>query len=337
MRQLPTLNTPTPKALTLALLLPVLAAPASAAERYALVVSGVSGGDKYAAQQQAWKTDVTAFLTAGAAVPEANVVILDEQSAPSSTSTAGNVRRVLGDLRGRVTTADTLLVMLIGHGTFDGEDAKFNLVGPDLSAAEWHHLLDGLAGRVIVVNTTESSFPFLDTLSRPGRIVITATDSTAQRFATVFPEYFIRALSSASSDFDKNGRVSIWEAFAAASAGVRQHYEQRGQLSTERPLLDDDGDGLGREADAPGEDGTLARVVYLSAEPGAASGDAALAALELQRVTLERQLDDLKARKASMEETAYQAELERILIELATIARQIRQRSGQLGYIDATP
>ena len=144
----------------------------------------------------------------------------------------------------------------------------------------------------------------------------------------MFPEYFIRSLVDRSSDFDKNGRVSILEAFNAASAGVKQHYEQRGQLSTERPLLDDDGDGVGREAGAPGEDGTLAGTVYLDAEPGAqTSGDAEVAALERQRLVLEAQLEALKDRKASMSEAEYQAELEQILVELAKIAQAIRQRS----------
>jgi hypothetical protein len=235
---------------------------------------------------------------------------------------------VLGDLRRRLTGADTLLLVLLGHGTYDGIDAKFNLVGPDLSAPEWKDLLDGLPGRIVVVNTTESSFPFLEQLSSRGRVVITATDSAAQRFATVFPEYFIRSLVDRSSDFDKNGRVSILEAFTAASAGVKQHYEQRGQLSTERPLIDDDGDGTGREAGAPGSDGALAGTVYLDPEPGAlASGDAEVAALERQRLVLEARLETLKEKKSSMPESEYQAELEKILVELAKVAQQIRQRS----------
>ena len=312
---------------TIAFLLLVSATPAIAGERYAVVVSGVSGGEKYAAQQQKWRTELATFLTAGLAFPDANLVILDEESAGSSTSTAGNVRRLFGDLRRRVTRDDTLLLLLIGHGTYDGIDAKFNLVGPDLGAGEWKELLDGLAGRVVVVNTTESSFPFLEELSSRGRVVITATDSAAQRFATVFPEYFIRSLVDSASDLDKNSRVSIWEAFAAASAGVKLHYEQRGRLSTERPLLDDNGDGVGREAGAPGEDGTLARTVYMDAEPGSTSVDVGIAALERQRLVLEAQLEALKGRKASMSEADYQAELEKILVQLAKIAQQIRQQS----------
>ena len=304
------------------------AGPAGAAERYAVIVSGVSGGEKYAAQQKQWREEVATFLTAGLAVPDANLIVLDADSEGSSTSTAANIRRVLGDLRRRVTGSDTLLLVLLGHGTYDGIDAKFNLVGPDLSAPEWKDVLDGLVGRVIVVNTTASSFPFLEQLSSKGRVVITATDSAAQRFATAFPEYFIRSLVDQSSDFDKNGRVSILEAFNAASAGVKQHYEQRGQLSTERPLIDDDGDGVGREAGAPGADGTLAGTVYLDPEPGTlTSGDAEVAALERQRLVLVAQLEALKDKKTSMPDDQYQAELEKILVELARIAQQIRQRS----------
>jgi len=300
---------------------------AAAEERYAVIVSGVSGGEKYAAQQRQWRSELAAFLTAGLAFSDANVVILDEDSAGSSRATADNVRRLFTDLRRRLTRDDTLMLVLIGHGTFDGADAKFNLVGPDVSAVEWKGMLDGLPGRLVVVNTTESSFPFVEQLSRAGRVVITATGSPGQRFATVFPEYFIRAVADASSDLDKNGRVSVWEAFTAASAGVKRHYEQRGQLSTERPLLDDNGDGQGREADVPGEDGVVARGVYLDAEPGSATGDAALAALDRQRRALEQRLEELKTRKASMSDEQYQAELERLLIELVRIAQQIRQKS----------
>ena len=105
-----------------------------------------------------------------------------------------------------MTRDDLLFVVLIGHGTFDGADAKFNLVGPDLESAEWAALLAGLPGRVVVVNTTSASFPFLERLAGARRVVITATDSAAQRFDTVFPEYFIRALRSDAADIDKNGR-----------------------------------------------------------------------------------------------------------------------------------
>jgi hypothetical protein len=310
--------------LLLAMLMPSLA---TAGERYAIVVSGASGGEKYAAQQKKWREDLTAALRNTFVFAEANVVTLAEEGSGTSRASADNVRRLLGDLRRRLTRDDLLMVVLIGHGTFDGDAAKFNLVGPDLTAVEWKNLLDGIAGRVVVVNTTESSYPFLEELSQRGRIVITATDSVAQRFATVFPEHFVRGLSDLSADFDKNGRVSIWEAFASASASVKHYYEQRGQLSTERPVLDDNGDKVGREAEAPGPDGSLARTTYLDAEPGTITADVALAGLQRRRAALEVQLEELKLKKESMAAEEYEVQLERVLVELARVSRQIRQRS----------
>jgi hypothetical protein len=304
-----------------------LASPALAGERYAIVVSGASGGEKYAAQQQKWRADLGTALKTTLAFPEANVLVFSEENSDSLKATAENMRRVFADLRRQLTAEDTLLLVLLGHGTFDGADAKFNLVGPDLTAVEWKELIGGLPARLVVVNTTASSFPFLEELSQKGRVIITATDSAQQRFATVFPEYFIKAMTDLSSDFDKNGRMSIWEIFTAASAGVKLYYEQRGQLSTERPLIDDDGDRVGRDAQAPGMDGTLARTVQLDADPGSVSADIAIAALERQRGALEAQLEDLKGRRSSMSDPEYQAELERILVQIARIAQQIRQRS----------
>lgn len=317
------------RSFTVALVLSLfaLASSAWAGERYAVIVSGATGGEKYAEQQKKWSADLAGALRNTFIFAEANVVTITEEGTGTSKATAENVRRLFGDLRRRLTRDDLLVVVLMGHGTFDGEAAKFNLVGPDLTAVEWKGLLEGVPGRTVVVNTTESSYPFLEELSQRGRVVITATDSVAQRFATVFPEHFVRGLSDLSADFDKNGRISIWEAFASASASVKQYYEQRGQLSTERPVLDDNGDKVGREAEAPGPDGTLARSTYLDAEPGTITADVALAGLQRRRAALEAQLDELKSKKESLAVEDYEAQLERVLIELARIARQIRQRS----------
>jgi hypothetical protein len=306
------------------LLIPTLAA---AGEHYALIMSGASGGAKYVDQQKKWCSDLGAALKTGFAFPDANVVVLGEDGNGPARATAENARRILTDLRRRVTAADVLLIVLFGHGTFDGDDAKFNLVGPDLSAAEWRALLDPIPGRLIVVNTTESSFPFLDQLSRKGRVIITATDSVAQRYSTVFPEYFVRSLLNLSSDFDKDRRVSVWEAFTAASDGVKSYYEQKGQLSTERPLLDDDGDRVGREAETPGEDGRVARTIFLDPDAPPAGEDAEMAALGRHRAVLQSQLDDLRNRKDSMTAEQYQQELEKLLVQIARIDRRIRDRS----------
>jgi hypothetical protein len=182
-------------------------------------------------------------------------------------------------------------------------------------------------GRVALVNTTEASFPFLESLTAKGRVVITATDSAAQKYATVFPEYFVKAMKEASTDLDKNGRTSIFEVFTAASAAVKQHYEQRGQLTTERALLDDNGDGKGREATAEGPDGGIARIAYLDSEVVAESANPELAGLIRRRRALEQQAEEHKQLKGVMPEPEWQATFEKLMLELAQVSAEIRKKS----------
>jgi hypothetical protein len=301
---------------------------AAAQQQWALIVSGASGGAQYAAQQRDWRGRIAASLVGRYGFAESRVrVLVDDTATEGLQGTADNVRQALADMRRQMNADDFLLVVLMGHGTFDGEAAKFNLVGPDLTAGEWAGLLSDLPGRLAVVNTTASSFPFLEELSRRGRIVITATDSAAQRYATVFPEYFARTLDAASTDLDKNGRTSLWEVFVATSAAVKQHYEQRAQLATERPVIDDLGDGIGREAHVPGPHGRLARTVYLDAEDPALLADPALAELVRRRRVLEVEAEELRSRKDGMEPEAWLAEFERLMVELARVSRAIRQQS----------
>src|SRR5262249_10794098 len=154
-------------------------------------------------------------------------------------------------------------------------------------------------------------------------IVITATDSTAQEFETVFGEFFVRAFEDPAADGDKNGRVSLFEAFTYASAGARAWYEQHGQLPTERPLLDDDGDGVGHEAWNPGPDGARARATFLQAPPQPA--DPADAAVVKRQRELESQVEELKRKRTSMAPAEYDAALERLLLELARLSAQGRR------------
>jgi hypothetical protein len=307
-----------------------VASNASAGERYALIVTGASGGEQYAAKYAQWRSDFTTTLRdTFKYAPERILVLSEEAGDGAQKATRENVQRLLADLRKQLAKDDQLLVLLIGHGTsLDGEEAKFNLVGPDLTASEWSDLLKPIPGRLVFVNTTAASFPFLRHVASRGRVVLTATDSAAQQFETVFPEFFIKAFDDPGADLDKNGRVSIWEAFTYASGGVRQAFEQKGQLPTERPLLDDTGAGIGREAQNAGTDGAVARITYL--EPDAAlalPADTALAALIRRRAELESALEELKARKESTPPDQYDAELEKVLIDIARIGAQIRAKS----------
>lgn len=302
----------------------------AAADQFALIVSGASGGDEYAASYDEWRSTIVLALRDRHGFPERQIHVLAERpGANTATASRENVRRVFGSLRAAMADGDRLLVVLIGHGTFDGVDAKFNLVGPDLEAREWATLLGAIPGRIMLFNTTSASFPFLQRVSRRGRVVISATNSSAQRYETIFPEALAEAIGSPSSDLDKNGRLSVWEAFNFASGRVREWYEQRGRLSTERPVLDDNGDGIAKEAGEPGPDGALARQLFFDRRDDLSdSDDPELVELGRRRAALEDEIESLKVEKDALGPEAYEETLARLLIELARVSRRIRERDG---------
>ena len=305
-----------------------IAAPglATAEERYALIVSGVSGSEKFAASQKTWVASLQSTLQQRWNFSADRVTVLSESGAGATLSNRENVMRALAALKSRVTADDTLLVVLLGHGTFDGKVAKFNLVGPDMDSREWKASLEGNPARLVFVNTTSSSFEFVPALSGKNRIVIAATDSAAQKYATLFPQYFIEALDQGvGADADKNNRLSVWEVFTYASQAVKQAYEKQKTLVTERSLIDDNGDGVGKEATAAtGTDGMLAKTTFLDPLPVSSTANPALAGLEKRRITLEAEIEQLKAKKGEMPAGRYEEELERLAIELAKISAQIR-------------
>ena len=295
---------------------------------FTLIVSGASGDPRYVETYEGWRQGLVSALRARTEFREDHLIVLAETPGPGiGRASREGVRQAFAELRQRMTDDAVLLVVLFGHGTFDGIDAKFNLVGPDLEAAEWAALLDTLPGRAAVVNTTAASFPFITRLAAEDRVVVTATETAVQQYDTVFPEFFVQAFVDEVADIDRNGRVSIWEAFEFASGHVRRWYQRRGRLPTERSVLDDTGDGVGREADQPGADGTRAARLYVGAgvEVTPVITDPVLAPLVARRAELEDQVADLKANKEELKPDAYRAELERLLIDLARVSREIRR------------
>jgi hypothetical protein len=303
-------------------------ASAAAQDRHALIVT--PGGDAFKAVYAEWEASLAATLKDRLGFAEQQVTLLsgvgEEETQRSS---AENVRARLARLRSTAGDEDLLLIVLIGHGNVDAGQAKFNLIGPDLTSAEWAELLKDMPGRLVVFNTTGGSFPFLADLAAEGRIVITATDSVSQRYDTVFPAQLVAALEDPAADIDKNGRVSVWELFSRVSLGVTQHYEQQGLLPTERAVLDDNGDGYGIEATEPGTttDGALARATYLERDPAALSGDPELMKLLSRRRQLEEEAEALKLRKPTTPIEEWEREFERLMIDLARVSRKIRSRS----------
>jgi hypothetical protein len=305
-----------------------MAAPASAdGGRYAIIVQGASGDPDYATLHRRWVDGLAKVLRERFKIDGSRLAILAETpAAGEQRSSAESVRTALAGVAKTAVADDLVFIMLIGHGSGTGDQTKFNLVGPDLTMAEWSALLKPIAARVVLVDSTSASFPFLAGLAAPNRVVITATSTYSQTYHTIFPEMFIQAIVAPEADADKNGRISLLEAFNHASRGVVLYYEQNGRMATELPSIDDTGDGKGRDATSAGDDGLVAGLTYLDVATVATVADPELQAMLNRQVTLTEQIDDLRRRRPSMAEDAFESEFEKLITELALVSRDIRRR-----------
>lgn len=314
------------------------AAPAAAQTTRALVVVGLGGTSEYRERFTNWAVELQAALTLTAGIPAGDVVVLAERSdaAPgvvTDRSTRENVVAALGDLARRSAPADRLLLVLIGHGTAQGEEGQFNLPGPDISGEDLAAALSAFPTQTVaVVHTGSAGGSFVAPLSGPNRITLSATRTSRERNATEFAGYFVEALTGDAADLDKDGQVSLLEAFTYTRAEVARHYAEENELLTEHALLDDDGDGRGSpDPSAEAGDGRLAHLFRLGG--AAATGvrttdDPVLNQLLQERAEIQGRLDALRTLRGSMTQEAYDTSLEEILVELALKTREIRAREG---------
>ena len=289
--------------------------------KFAVIINGAGGEAVYAKQFEEWTGQLSSVLSERFGFDGKQVKILTEKQA-----TAEEVKRTFAALKSQLDANNILFVFLIGHGSFDGKESKFNLVGPDLSASEYNVLLSSLpTHRVVVFNMASASGEFVKSLAAKGRIVITATRNGQETNATRFTGFFIAALNAPDADTDQDGHISVLEAFTYANRLTADFYKRAGRLATEHALLDDNGDGVGHEKIEAGE-GLLARATYLdSLSVDEAAATAATAKLLKERSRLEGEIEQLIARKANMPEREYEATLERLFIELAKVNRSIKQ------------
>ena len=324
--------------LSAALVLLTLAGPAAAQQTHILVVTGLSGDPAYAEQFHAWATTLIDAATERYALPADNVTWLAErvEADPAridGRSTSENVEAAVTAIAERAGPGDHVLIVLIGHGSYQNGESRFNLPRRDLTAEDYALLLDQLgAQRVTFVNTATSSGGFIQALSGEGRTVVTATRSGGQWNETVFGGHFVAAFADGSDESDQNrdGRVSMLEAFEYAVAQVNRVYEADGRLQTEHALLDDNGDREGtREPDPVSSDGALARTLFITAGEGAGipgwPEDPALRALYQERLEIQEQIEALQATRGGTDEAIYQAELEKLLVAIALKGREIRE------------
>lgn len=294
-----------------------------------IVVTGAPGeadlGDSFIKQAVAWKE---AVQKGGGRIVEIGVAA-EDKAKPDSALLKEAIAAEKPD------GTDALWIVLNGHGTWDGRQARFNLRGPDVSAEELAAWMKAVKRPAVIINTASSSAPFLTKLTAPGRVVITATKSGSEQNLTRFGTHFAASLTDAAADIDTDGAVSLLEAFLAGSRKTLEFYKSENRLATEHALIEDNGDGLGTPADwfrglravkksdkNAATDGAAARYLYLIPPPQEKQWTAEVLK---QRESLEARIAALREVKETMKEEAYYEQLEALLLELA----KLTQKAGE--------
>jgi hypothetical protein len=289
------------------------AAQAQAATFY-LTLSGLGGEADYEQRFKMLAEDIDNSLKkAGGDATVATLI----------NATKEQVKARLSEMAAKAKPTDSLVVMMIGHGTYDGSEYKFNLKGADLSAGELGALMDHVpAQRQLVVNTTSASGGSIEALRRPNRIVVAATKTGSEKNATIFARYWAEALRDPAADIDKNEAVSALEAFRFAQQKTTEFFDTQKRLATEHSVIEDTGKGTGeRTATADNGQGKLAGsfpVVRLGAN-AAAARDPNKKALIAKKEELEQAIDKLKFEKAAMQVADYKRQLTQLLLQLTEV------------------
>jgi hypothetical protein len=295
---------------------------ALAASRQAvLVVVGAAGDEKYEPLFKRWADEWR--TAAERASAEFTAIGLDDEREKPDRD------RVQGWLTRQDDKVDFVWLVLIGHGTFEGEVAKFNLRGPDFSAAELAEWASALKAPTAVINCASASAPFLNRLSAEGRVVVTATKSGHELNFARFGQYMAEAINDPQADFDKDEQTSLLEAYLTACRRVEEFYESQKRLATEHALLDDNGDGLGtpaawfrgvravqRAKESAALDGVRAHQIHLVPSDREARLPAEV---RRRRDELEVQIAALREEREKLAEDEYYGRLERLMVQLAQL------------------
>jgi hypothetical protein len=299
----------------------LFAAPLPAATFY-LTVAGLGGEPDYEQRFHLLAGETDKLLKSGGADRE--VVTLE-----GAAATRQAVLAALDKFAHDAKNADSLVIMLIGHGTFDGIEYKFNLPGPDLAASELATALNRIpAARQLVVNMTSASGGSIAALRKEGRVVVCATRNGTEKNATVFARFWVEALRDPAADTDKNETVSALEAFRYAQQKTAKFYDDQKRLATEHSVMEDTGKGSGEKAPSA-ENGVGLRA---AAFPLVRFGTAQTAATDPQKKALlehrdqvQAQIDQLKFQKTTMDPQTYKQNLTTLLLELARVQEAIEK------------
>jgi hypothetical protein len=294
------------------IILLLLGAAAMRADTFYLTIAGLGGEAEYEQRFSGWASELDKLFHAE---PGAKVETLS-----GAAATRVNVEAKLRDIAKQAKPDDSLVLILIGHGSFDESDYKFNLPGPDISAAELAALLDKVPAHQLVVNMTSASGGSIVSLQKARRVVMTATKSGTEKNATIFARYFIEALRDPAADTDKNDTITALEAFRYAEQKTAGFYDTQKRLATEHPLIEDTGKGEGvKTPSAENNEGLIAArfsLLHLGAAQAQAKDPEKLKLLK-HKEEVENAIDELKYRKASLAVADYRKQLSAFLLDLA--------------------
>jgi len=318
--------------------LALAAAPASAQNTWVVNVVGLGGGQEYTDTFTGWANQLEEHLTSRWGVSSDRVITLGEDASlpgVDEESRRENIEATVSRLASEAAPSDRILFVLIGHGTWRNDVAALNIPGRDLAAADWNAVLEPLGERMVaVVNVASSSGPFAEALARPGRVIITATRSGQERNETQFGRYFAEAFGGDAADLDKDGRLSLLEAFVYARSETARYYDEEGLLATEHAQLEDDGDG--EAIDIPVDDSTDGPVANafrftspsVNAKGAALPSDSTSVRIQAEIAQIEAELAILRSQRDTMSQEEYDAQLEALLVDLALKNRELRGRAG---------
>lgn len=275
------------------------------ATTFFLTVAGLGGEPDYEQRFALLATDTDKLLKAGGGTDRV-VTTLKGPDATKAKMTAA-LAKIAADAK----IPDVVVLMMIGHGTFDGTEYKFNLVGPDISGTELAGLLNKIpAGRQLVVDMTSASGGAAAALKRDGRTVITATKSGSEKNATLFARYWVEALRDPASDTDKNETVTALEAFKYAQTKTTAFFADQKRLATEHSQL---------------EDPQRANAFPLMRHGSAATviTDPAKLTLVAKKEEIENRIDALRFQKELMAPEDYRRQMNVLLLDLARTQGEI--------------
>ena len=281
---------------------------------YYVTVAGLGGEPDYEQRFTAAAKDLDKTFMSGGNT--AHVYTLT-----GAQATGSQLKETLGAVARDAKADDDFVLILIGHGSFDGVEYKFNLVGPDVTAGEIAAMCDRIpTRRQLVVDTTSASGGAMQALMRPGRAVITATKSGTEKNATVFARYWVEALQDPAADTDKSDSISAMEAFTYATTKTAMFYDSQKRLATEHAVFDDVGRGEPVREAGNGQGALMSSFTLLHLGTGQqAAKDPAKRALLAQKEELEQKIDMLKYQKAAMDPADYRKQLTTALLELAKV------------------